>query len=99
MTHAMTSFGLADRYRTPLKVQCARALMVPPIVYPENARRIGCPNRIVDDTSRIVREVKIASEPEALLGDVKESRLPLQADRAGSRAAVALAPAIKSQWR
>jgi predicted NBD/HSP70 family sugar kinase len=35
---------------------------------------------IVDDTGRMVREVKVASEPEALL-PVLESDLPLQADR------------------
>ena len=36
---------------------------------------------IVDDTGRIVREVKVASEPEALLSGSDEPRLPLQADR------------------
>ena len=43
---------------------------------------------IVDDTGRILREVKVASEPEALLQVPKEARLPLQADWAGSWAAV-----------
>ena len=33
---------------------------------------------IVDDTGRIVREVRVASEPEALLAVLK-SRLPLRA--------------------
>ena len=46
---------------------------------------------IVDDTGRIVREVKVASEPEALLAGAEELRLPLQADWTGSRAAVAMA--------
>ena len=46
---------------------------------------------IVDDTGRIVREVKVASEPEALLEVSEEPRLPLQADRTGGRAAVAMA--------
>ena len=46
---------------------------------------------IVDDTGRIVREVKVASEPEALLAVLKEPRLPLQADRIGSGTAVAMA--------
>ena len=46
---------------------------------------------IVDDTGRIVREVKVASEPEALLAGAEERRLPLQADWTGSRAAVAVA--------
>ena len=46
---------------------------------------------IVDDTGKIVREVKVASEPEALLAVLEEPRLPLQADRTGSRAAVAMA--------
>jgi hypothetical protein len=36
---------------------------------------------IVDDTGRMVREVKVASEPEALL-PVLTNALPLQADRA-----------------
>ena len=46
---------------------------------------------IVDDTGRLVREVKVASEPEALLAALTNSGLPLQADWAGSRAAVAMA--------
>ena len=45
---------------------------------------------IVDDTGRIVREVKVASEPEAL-GGADKPRLPLQADWIGSWAAVAMA--------
>ena len=36
---------------------------------------------IVDDTGKIVREVKVASEPEALLASLGNNRLPLQADR------------------
>ena len=46
---------------------------------------------IVDDTGRLVREVKVASEPEALLPVAVEPALPLQANRAGSGAAVAMA--------
>ena len=45
---------------------------------------------IVDDTGRILREVKVASEPEALL-QVLRNPTYLQADWAGSRAAVAMA--------
>ena len=36
---------------------------------------------IVDDTGRMVREVKVASEPEALLPVLMNLDLPLQADR------------------
>ena len=43
------------------------------------------------DTGRMVREVKVASEPEALLPVADEPALPLQADRTGSRAVVAMA--------
>ena len=46
---------------------------------------------IVDDTGKIVREVKVASEPEALLAVLKNPRLSLQAHWIGSRAAVAMA--------
>ena len=46
---------------------------------------------VVDDTGKIVREVKVASEPEALAGGAEEPRLPLQADWIGSWAAVAMA--------
>ena len=35
---------------------------------------------IVDDTGKIVREVKVASEPEASVGGAEEPRLPLQAN-------------------
>ena len=45
---------------------------------------------IVDDTGKIVREVKVASEPEALLAVLK-NRLLLQADWIGSRATLAMA--------
>ena len=44
---------------------------------------------IVDDTGKIVREVKVASE--RVVGGAEEPRLPLQADWIGSRAAVAMA--------
>ena len=44
---------------------------------------------IVDDAGKIVREVKVASEPE--VGGAEEPRLPLQADRTGSWAAIAMA--------
>ncbi len=46
---------------------------------------------IVDDTGKIVREVKVASEPDASAGGAEEPRLPLQANWIGSRAAVAMA--------
>ena len=54
---------------------------------------------IVDDTGRIVREVKVASEPDALLRGAEEPRLPLQADWIGSRAAVAMAVTARSPKR
>ena len=46
---------------------------------------------IVDDTGKIVREVKVASEPDALLPVLTNPDLSLQADRIGSRAAIAMA--------
>ena len=46
---------------------------------------------IVDDTGKIVREVKVASEPEALSAVLEEPCLPLQANWIGSRAVVAMA--------
>ena len=46
---------------------------------------------IVDDTGKIAREVKVASEPEAAIGGAEKSRLPLQADRTGSRATLTMA--------
>ena len=46
---------------------------------------------IVDDTGKIVREVKVASEPEDLLQILSNPGYPLQTDRIGSRAAVAMA--------
>ena len=46
---------------------------------------------IVDDTGKIVREVKVTSEPDALLGVLTNPALPLQADRIGSRSVVAVA--------
>ena len=45
---------------------------------------------IVDDTGRIVREVKVASEPDALL-TVLRNPASLQSDRTGSWAAIAMA--------
>jgi transposase len=36
---------------------------------------------IVDDTGRIVREVKVASEPDALFAGCGKPHVPLQADR------------------
>ena len=39
---------------------------------------------IVDDTGKIVREVKVASEPAALLAVLKKPGLPLQANWVGS---------------
>ena len=44
---------------------------------------------IVDETGKIVREVKVASEPEALLA-VLTNPASLQADWIGSRTAVAM---------
>ena len=46
---------------------------------------------IVDDTGKIVREVRVASEPEALLAVLTNPDLPLQADWVGSWATVAMA--------
>ena len=45
---------------------------------------------IVDETGKIVREVKVASEPDALLAVLK-THVPLQTDRAGSWTAVTMA--------
>ena len=41
---------------------------------------------IVGETGKIVREVKVASEPEALLAVLSNPRLPLQGNWIGSRA-------------
>ena len=46
---------------------------------------------IVDDTGKIIREVKVASEPRSPVGGVEEPGLPLQANWIGSWAAVAMA--------
>ena len=46
---------------------------------------------IVDDTGKIVREVKVASEPEALLAVLKKPAASLQADWVGSRTIIAMA--------
>jgi predicted NBD/HSP70 family sugar kinase len=46
---------------------------------------------IVDETGKIVREVKVASEPEALLAVLKNPAYSLQANWIGSRTAVAMA--------
>ena len=46
---------------------------------------------IVDDTGRIVREVKVASEPEALLQELAKSAYRFKRIGSGSRAAVAMA--------
>ena len=45
---------------------------------------------IVDDTGKIIREVKVERAGSAA-GDAEKPRLPLQADRAGSRSIVAMA--------
>ena len=45
---------------------------------------------IVDDAGKIVREVKVASEP-GVVGGAEEPRLPLQANWVGSWTAVAMA--------
>jgi predicted NBD/HSP70 family sugar kinase len=46
---------------------------------------------IVDDAGRIVREVKVASEPEALLAVLTNPSYHFKRDWTGSRAAVAMA--------
>ena len=46
---------------------------------------------IVDDTGKIVREVKVASEPESVVGGAEEPRLSLQANWIGSWTAIAMA--------
>ena len=46
---------------------------------------------IVDDTGRLVREVKVASEPEALLPVLTKPNYRDKRDRTGSRAVVAMA--------
>ena len=46
---------------------------------------------ILDDTGKILKEVKVASEPQALLKVLGKSRLPLQADRTGSRTVITMA--------
>ena len=46
---------------------------------------------VVDESGKIVREVKVASEPVALIHCIKSLRCEGGADRAGSRPAVAMA--------
>jgi hypothetical protein len=46
---------------------------------------------VVDETGKITRELKVASEPEALLAVSEEPDLPLQADWTGSWTIVAMA--------
>ena len=46
---------------------------------------------VVDDTGKIIREVKVASEPGTLLAVLKNPGLPPQANWIGSRAIVAMA--------
>ena len=46
---------------------------------------------IVDDTGKIVREVKVRERPGRSAASADESDLSLQADRIGSRAAIAMA--------
>ena len=45
---------------------------------------------ILDDAGKIVKEVKVASKPSSTSEGSGKSRLPLQADRTGSRAVVAM---------
>jgi hypothetical protein len=45
----------------------------------------------MDDIGKIVREVKVACEPEALVAVLKNAALSLQADWIGSWTAVAMA--------
>ena len=47
---------------------------------------------ILDDAGKIVKEVKVASKPSSTSEGSGKSRLPLQADRTGSRAYSALSP-------
>ena len=46
---------------------------------------------VVDESGKIVREVKVASEPVALIHCYQIARCEVGADRAGSRPAVAMA--------
>ena len=46
---------------------------------------------IVDETGKIVREVKVASEPEAVLQVLRNSQLFFQAHWTGSWTAIAMA--------
>jgi len=46
---------------------------------------------ILDDAGKIVKEVKVASEPQALLKVLGNPIYRFQADRAGSRAVIAMA--------
>ena len=54
---------------------------------------------ILDDAGKAVKEVKVASEPQALLKVLGKSRLPFQADRTGSRAVIAMAVQRSRQSR
>ena len=45
----------------------------------------------MDDAGKIVREARVASEPEALLQVLTNTHLSLQASGVGSRAAIAVA--------
>jgi transposase len=51
---------------------------------------------IVDGTGKIIREAKVASEPDGLLRGYGGTRLPLQADWMGSWTAVAMA--VQCAW-
>ena len=46
---------------------------------------------VVDESGKIVREVKVASEPVALIHCIKSFGVRVERDRAGSRPAVAMA--------
>jgi transposase len=46
---------------------------------------------IVDDTGKIVREVRVASEPDALLAELRNPAHRFKLDWIGGRAAVAMA--------
>jgi transposase len=54
---------------------------------------------IVDDMGKIVRELKVASEPKSLLAALEEPRLSLQANWIGSWTAVAMAVQCIGQSR
>ena len=53
---------------------------------------------VVDATGRIIREAKVASEPEALVGFFAGLGVALNPHRAGGRAALAVAHTGLTKW-